>query len=61
MSYLVTISPEEVLGADVLVCVLGLVFLGSVVSDVLPVSIPSQLSVDAGYDQGRDSDAAKSR
>ena len=57
-AYLVTVSPEVILGTDILVGVLGLVLLGSVVGNVLPVSIPPQLCVDAGDDQARNGDAA---
>jgi hypothetical protein len=59
-SYLVTISPEVVLGTDVLVCVLGplgagvLVFL---VGYVLPMSIPPDLGVDTGDDDAGDGNA----
>jgi hypothetical protein len=58
--YLVAVSPKVVLGTDILVCVLGLVLPGSVVSDVLPVGIPPQLGVDAGNNQARNSDAGNS-
>lgn len=57
-SYLVTVSPEVVLGADVLVGVLGLLFTGSVVCHVLPMSVPSQLGIDAGNDHAGNGDAA---
>ena len=54
--YLVTVSPEIVLGTDVLIPVLGLVLAGSVVCNVLPVSIPSQCGVDAGDNEAMDGD-----
>lgn len=60
MAYLVTVAPEEVLGADVLVGVLGLLLTGVdvlLVLDVLPVGIPPQLGVDAGEDDAGDGDA----
>lgn len=59
--YLVTITPEEVLGTDVLVGVLGLLLTRVevlLVLDVLPVGIPPQLGVDASNDDAGDSDAA---
>lgn len=61
-AYLVTVTPEVVLGADVLVGVLGLLLTGVdvlLVLDVLPVSIPPQLGVDAGEDDAGDGDAVK--
>jgi hypothetical protein len=60
VSYLVTVSPEVVLGADVLVRVLGPLRAGILVllvSDVLPVGIPPNLGVDAGDDDAGDGDA----
>jgi hypothetical protein len=62
VSYLVTVSPEVVLGADVLVRVLGPLRAGVLVllvSDVLPVGIPPNLGVDAGDDDAGDGDARK--
>ena len=59
-AYLVTVSPEEVLGADVLVGVLGPLGAGVLVllvGNVLPVSIPPDLGVDAGDDDAGDGDA----
>jgi hypothetical protein len=60
VSYLVSVTPEEVLSADVLVRVLGLLLTGVdvlLVGNVLPVSIPPQLGVDGGKDDARDGDA----
>ena len=57
-AYLVTVSPEEVLGADVLVGVLRPLRAGVLVllvGDVLPVGIPPHLGVDAGNDDAGDS------
>jgi hypothetical protein len=56
-SYLVTVSPEVVLGADVLVRILGLLLFGDVMGNVLPVGVPPKLGVDAGDDQARNGDA----
>jgi hypothetical protein len=56
-AYLVTVSPEVVLGTQVLVCVLGLVLLGSVVGNMLPMGVPPNLGVDGGNDQARNGDA----
>ena len=60
LAHLVTITPEVVLGADVLVGVFGPLLTGVLVLlvlDVLPVSIPPDLSVDGGNDDAGDSDA----
>jgi hypothetical protein len=57
LPYLVTIAPEEVLGADVLVGVLGALRPRGLVSNVLPVSIPPDLSVHGSDDKGRDGNA----
>lgn len=51
MTDLVTIAPEEILGANVLIGILGLLLHGDVVGLVLPVGIPSHFSVDAGNEQ----------
>ena len=62
MAYLVTVTPEVVLGADVLVRVLGPLRAGVLVllvSDMLPVGIPPDLCVDGGNDDAGDSDADK--
>lgn len=56
IAYLITVSPEEVLGANVLVRVLGLFRTGNVVGNVLPMGIPPDLCVDASDDDGGDSD-----
>lgn len=56
---LVTISEEEVLGADVLVGVLGPLGSGVhflLVGDVLPMGVPSDLCVDRGDDDARNGD-----
>ena len=58
--YLVTVSPEVVLGTDVLVRVLGSVcarVLVLLVGYVLPVSIPPDLGVDTGDDDAGDGNA----
>jgi hypothetical protein len=57
MTYLVTIAPEEVLGADVLVRVFGPLLPRGLVSNVLPVSIPPDLGVHGRDDEAGDSDA----
>lgn len=59
-AYLVTVSPEEVLGADVLVGVLRPLRAGMLVllvGNVLPVGVPPHLGVDAGNDDAGDSNA----
>lgn len=58
VTHLVTVSPEVVLGPDVLEGVLGLVLEGGAVRDVLPVLGPEPVGVDAGEDDGGDHDAA---
>ena len=61
LAYLVTVAPEEILGANVLVGVLGLLLAGVevlFVLDVLPMGIPPQFGVDAGKDDAGNSDAA---
>ena len=63
VAYLVTVTPEVVLGADVLVGVLGPLgarVLVLLMGNVLPVGIPSNLCVDAGNDDAGDGDAAHS-
>jgi hypothetical protein len=57
-THLVAVSPEVVLGPDVLEGVLGLVLEGGAVRDVLPVLGPEPVGVDAGEDDGGDHDAA---
>lgn len=60
--YLVTVSPEVVLGANVLVGVLGPLRAGVLVllvGYVLPVGIPPHLCVDAGDDDAGDGDAVE--
>ena len=56
-THLVTISPEVVLGPDVLVGVLGLVLKSGAVGDVLPVLGPEPVGVDTGEDDGWDHNA----
>jgi hypothetical protein len=56
-THLVTVSPEEVLGADVLEWVLGLLLKRRAVGNVLPVLVPQTPCVDAGEDERRDNDA----
>jgi hypothetical protein len=56
-THLVTVSPEVVLGPDVLEGVLRLVLKSGAVSDVLPVLGPEPVGVDAGEDDGGDHDA----
>jgi hypothetical protein len=56
MVYLVAITPEEVLGADVLVRVLRLVR-GGFVGLVLPMGVPSKLGVNASDDEAGNGDA----
>lgn len=53
---LVTVTPEVVLGADVLVGVLGLLRLRGLVGLVLPVLEPQAVSVDTTEDDGGDDD-----
>lgn len=48
---LVAIAPKEVLGADVLVGVLGLLLHGRLVGFVLPVSVPPHLTIDSSHEQ----------
>lgn len=55
--YLVTVAPEEVLGTDVLVGVLGLFLHGGLVGLVLPVGIPPHLAVDTGNEQAWEGNA----
>lgn len=57
-AYLVTITPPEVLGADVLVWVLNLLLERSCVLCVLLMSIPSQLSVDGSEHKAGSRNAA---
>ena len=54
---LVTVSPEVVLGPDVLEGVLGLVLKSGAVGDVLPVLSPEPVGVDTGEDDGGDHNA----
>jgi len=54
---LVTVSPEVVLGPDVLEGVLGLVLESGAVCDVLPVLGPEPVGIDTGEDDGRDHNA----
>lgn len=58
-THLVTISPEEVLGADVLVWVLWALLKRWLVGLVLPVLGPQTPGVDAGNADGWDDDAAE--
>lgn len=53
---LIPIAPEVILRPDVLVRVLGLLFQGRAVSDVLPVLGPQAVGVDAGHDEAGDYD-----
>lgn len=54
---LVAVAPEEVLGADVLIGVLGLLLLGRLVGLVLPVLGPEAVGVYRGDGDGGDDDA----
>lgn len=56
-AHLVTVTPEEVLGADVLVGVLGSLGLGRKVGLVLPVLNPQTVGVDTTEDDRGDDDA----
>jgi hypothetical protein len=56
-AYLVTVTPEVVLGADVLEGVLGLLGLGGHVGLVLPVLEPQAVGVDTAEDDRGDNDA----
>ena len=56
-AYLVTVTPEVVLGADVLVGVFGLLGLRGHVGLVLPVLEPQAVGVDTTEDDRRDDDA----
>jgi len=56
-AHLVTVTPEVVLGADVLVGVLGLLGLGGHVGLVLPVLEPQTVGVDTTEDDRGDDDA----
>lgn len=51
ITHLVTITPEEVLGPDVLVRVLGLLLQTGAVREVLPMLIPQVVGVDRTEDQ----------
>lgn len=55
--YLVTVTPEVVLGADVLVGVFGLLGLGRHVGLVLPVLEPQAVGVDTTEDDRGDDNA----
>jgi len=55
---LVTVSPEVVLGPDVLEGVLGLVLKSGAVGNVLPVLGPEPVGVDTGEDDGGDHNAS---
>jgi hypothetical protein len=57
ITHLVTVSPEVVLGPDVLEGVLGLVLERGAVRDVLPVLGPEPVGVDAGEDDAGDHNA----
>jgi hypothetical protein len=57
LTHLVTVSPEVVLGPDVLEGVLGLVLERGAVRDVLPVLGPEPVGVDAGEDDAGDHNA----
>ena len=56
-AHLVTVTPEVVLGADVLVGVFGLLGLGGHVGLVLPVLEPQAVGVDTTEDDRGDDDA----
>lgn len=51
---LVSVSPEEVLGADILVWVLRAFLQWLSVCPVLPMLVPEVVGVDTGNDQARD-------
>lgn len=56
VTYLVAIAPGEVLGADVLISILGTLLKWGHVLPVLPVLIPKVVGIDATEDQaGNDS------
>lgn len=56
-AHLVTVTPEEVLGADVLVGVLGQLGSRGLVGLVLPVLEPQAVGVDTAEDDRGDDDA----
>lgn len=56
-AHLVTVTPEEILGANVLVGVLGALRLGGKVGNVLPVLLPQAVGVDTTEDDRGDDDA----
>lgn len=58
-TYLVTVSPEEVLGTNVLVWILGLVLKCWTVCNVLPVLVPKTPGVYTGNDGGWDHHTAR--
>jgi hypothetical protein len=60
-AYLVSISPEEVLGADVLEGVLDALLERGHVRDVLPVLGPQTPGVDAGDAEGRNHNAVREK
>jgi hypothetical protein len=55
--YLVTVAPEEILGADVLVRILWSLRRRGLVGYVLPVRIPTDIAVDAEDEQARNGNA----
>jgi hypothetical protein len=58
-TYLVSVSPEEVLGADVHERVFGALLERGHVGDVLPVVVPQTPGVDAGNAEGGNDDAVR--
>ena len=52
-TYLVTVAPREVAGADVLVGVLDTLLEGGHVRPVLPMLVPEVVGVEAGEEEGR--------
>lgn len=58
-AHLITIPPEEVLRANVLVLELGLLLLGLLVRLVLPMLVPESVSIRRGDDHAWRDDAVR--
>lgn len=56
-THLITITPEVVLGSDVLVWVLRSLLQGRLMSPMLPMLIPQDIGIDGGNNQAGPSDA----
>jgi hypothetical protein len=58
---LVSVTPAEVFGADVLVRVLGALFKRRKVRPMLPMLVPKVISVDSAQDERRDDGAEEQK